>query len=162
MNKSKFYLFLLFLGLVIFSYNYWGDFVKTNVFDSFFPKEEAVETDYSWLSTYDESNKKVLRSLPTEELHEDTVKNTFSDQIKVALSEKSEKERFVDATYRASCLVFSANGVFTKELEEKTIKAFENEGFSSENKDEMDDLIARYKDDLDYVKAVLKASEDCK
>ncbi len=162
MNKSKFYLFLLFLGLVIFSYNYWGDFVKTNVFNSFFEKEEVAETDYSWLSTYDEANNKVLRNLPAEELHEDNVKNTFSDQIKVTLSEKTEKERFVDATYRASCLVFSANGVFTKGLEEKTMKVFENEGFSPENKAEMDDLIARYKDDLDYVKAVLKASEDCK
>jgi hypothetical protein len=162
MNKSKFYVFLLFLGLVIFSYNYWGDFVKTNVFESFLGEKDVVENDYSWLSTYEESNKKVIRSLPAEELHEDTVKNTFSDQIKVALSEKTEKERFVDATYRASCLVFSANGVFTKELEEKTMKTFENEGFSPENKAEMDDLIARYKDDLDYVKAVLKASEDCK
>jgi protease II len=162
MNKSKFYLFLLFLGLVIFSYNYWGDFVKTNVFDSFFAKEDVVENDYSWLSTYDESNKKVLRALPEEQLHDDNVNNTFSDQVKEVLSEKTEKERFVDATYKASCLVFSANGVFTQELEKKTMKAFENEGFSPEDKVQMDELIARYKDDVDYLKAVLMASEHCK
>lgn len=156
MKNSKFYVFLLFLGVVFASYNYWGDFVKTNIFDSVAPVEEEI--DYSWLNTYQENNKKVLRKLPESDVSVipyETKEVNFNHLL-------DEKERFVDSVYKSSCLVFSANSNFTKELEALSVKIFEDAGFTPNNKESMDLLIDKYKDDDDYIKAVLSASVDCK
>ncbi len=154
MKNSKFYIFLIFIGIILFSYNYWGDFVKVSLFEDFKNNEEI---DLSWLSTYEKTNNKVLRNVDISDNNFENLEKISRKKIEIL----DEKEAFVSASYKASCLVFSANGVYNKVLEEQTKNVFIEYGFEPDNSLKMKNLINKYLEDEDYLKAVLSASINC-
>lgn len=74
---------------------------------------------------------------------------------------KSEKERFIDATVEATCMVFEAENIFDPALEEKAKEIYEKYGFDATDDEAMEALTLKYQDDEEFNAAIEKALEEC-
>ncbi|MBD3360489.1 hypothetical protein GF366_01665 [Candidatus Peregrinibacteria bacterium] len=75
--------------------------------------------------------------------------------------EKSEKERFIDATVEATCLVFQSENIFDPALEEEAKAIYEKHGFDADDEEAMQALTEKYQDDPDVNAAIEEALEEC-
>jgi hypothetical protein len=73
----------------------------------------------------------------------------------------SEKDRFIDASVDATCLVFQADNLFDPALEEQAKAIFDDYGFDSTDDAAMTALQTKYQEDEDYMAAMQKAITDC-
>lgn len=76
-------------------------------------------------------------------------------------SAKSEKERFIDATVKVTCMVFESGDLLDPALEQKTKDIFTDFGFDVEDEEGMTEIAAKYQNDADVQKAVEEALKEC-
>lgn len=79
-------------------------------------------------------------------------------------SDKPEKERFIDATVEAACMVFDSGADLTDpniDWEAKTKEVFEKHGFPADDDAKMEEIAAKYENDAEVQAAVEKALEEC-
>lgn len=76
-------------------------------------------------------------------------------------SAKSEKERFIDATVKVTCMVFESGDLLDPALEQKTKDIFTEYGFDVEDEEGMTEIASKYQNDADVQKAVEEALKEC-
>ncbi len=79
-------------------------------------------------------------------------------------SDKPEKERFIDATVEAACMVFDSGADLSDpsiDWEAKTKEVFTKHGFPADDDAKMEEIAAKYENDTDVQTAVEKALEEC-
>lgn len=74
---------------------------------------------------------------------------------------KDEKQAFIDATIKASCLVFGAENVNDPELEKQVNDVFKEFGFDPENEEAMNAIADKYKDDEEVSQQILAGVQEC-
>lgn len=76
-------------------------------------------------------------------------------------SGKSEKQRFIDATVKVTCMVFESGDLLDPALEQKTKDIFTDYGFDVEDEEGMTEIASKYQNDADVQKAVEEALKEC-
>lgn len=76
-------------------------------------------------------------------------------------SGKSEKQRFIDATVKVTCMVFESGDLLDPALEQKTKDIFTDYGFDVKDEEGMTEIAAKYQNDADVQKAVEEALKEC-
>lgn len=79
-------------------------------------------------------------------------------------NDKPEKERFIDATIEAACMVFDEGVDLTDpdiDWEAKTKEVFEKHGFPANDDAQMEEIAGKYENDEEVQKAVEAALQDC-
>lgn len=74
---------------------------------------------------------------------------------------KDEKQSFIDATVKATCLIFESEDLFDPALEEQTKKIFDDYGFDVEDEAAMLALTAKYEGDEEVQASILAELEKC-
>lgn len=74
---------------------------------------------------------------------------------------KSEKQRFIDATVKVTCMVFESGDLLDPALEQKTKDIFTDYGFDVKDEEGMTKIAAKYQNDADVQKAVEEALKEC-
>ena len=73
----------------------------------------------------------------------------------------SEKNRFVDATIEATCLIFQSDNIFDPTLEDQAKEIYVNHGFDADDEDAMLALTEKYQDDPEVEVAITAGLEGC-
>ena len=79
-------------------------------------------------------------------------------------NDKPEKERFIDATIEAACMVFDDGVDLTDpniDWETKTKEVFTKHGFPATDDAKMEEIASKYEKDEEVQKAVEAALQDC-
>lgn len=79
-------------------------------------------------------------------------------------NDKPEKERFIDATVEAACMVFDEGVDLTDpdiDWETKTKEVFERHGFPANDDAKMEEIAGKYENDEEVRTAVEAALQDC-
>lgn len=76
-------------------------------------------------------------------------------------SAKSEKQRFIDATTEATCLVFKSDNIFDPALEKEAKEIYTKFGFDAEDDTKMEEVTKKYENDPEVQSALLDAVSKC-
>lgn len=78
-------------------------------------------------------------------------------------SEKSEKDRFIDASIEVACMVFESEEALDPSVdwEAKTKEVFAKHDFDVENDEVMNEIAAKYQNDPEVTKALENAMKEC-
>ncbi len=74
---------------------------------------------------------------------------------------KSEKQRFIDATIEATCLIFQSDNIFDPALEDQAKEIYANYGFDADDEDAMMELTTKYEQDAEVEEAITAGLEGC-
>ncbi|MBT4917489.1 hypothetical protein HN709_00915 [Candidatus Peregrinibacteria bacterium] len=78
-----------------------------------------------------------------------------------SLLQGSEKDRFVDATIEATCLIFQSDNIFDPTLEDQAKEIYTNHGFDADDEDAMLALTEKYQEDPDVEAKITAGLEGC-
>ncbi len=145
LKDKKIALVLLAIGFALIAFYYFDSIKQKSDIDP------VLGIDLSWLETYEKDNVELL-------LRE----NPKTHDLEIVKEELSERERFIEATYDATCLIFSRGTVYDEDLDTEVKQIYIDYGFDATKKNVIDDLTTKYVNATDFQARIADAIAECK
>ncbi len=78
-----------------------------------------------------------------------------------SFGKKDEKQAFIDATIKATCLILESENLFDPALETEAKQIYKDFGFDADDDAKMEEVTAKYENDEEVQAAVAKGIEAC-